>query len=100
MADLNRININISKRLRIFNMKALVQTVLKINASLYFLSSRPAGLLIAVALRYRYCSGAAFTVAVAVAPLLLAESSGDSSAATFLAVFLALLATATFKKEN
>src|SRR6218665_1059207 len=58
------------------------------------------GLLIAVAPRYRYCSGATFTVAVAVAPLLLAESSGDSSAATFLAVFLALLATATFKKEN
>ena len=44
-----------------------------------------AGLLIAVALRYRYCSGATFTVAVA--PLLLAESSGDSSAATFLATF-------------
>src|SRR6218665_2180534 len=35
------------------------------------------GLLIAVALRYRYCSGATFTVAVAVAPLLLAESSAD-----------------------
>src|SRR6218665_1259684 len=33
-----------------------------------------AGLLIAVAPRYRYCSGATFTVAVAVAPLLLAES--------------------------
>ena len=46
-----------------------------------------AGLLIAVAPRYRYCSGATFTVAVAVAPLLLAESSGDSSAATFLAAF-------------
>jgi len=45
------------------------------------------GLLIAVAPRYRYCSGATFTVAVAVAPLLLAESSGDSSAATFLAAF-------------
>ena len=59
-----------------------------------------AGLLIAVAPRYRYCSGATFTVAIAVAPLLLAESSADSSAATFLAVFLALLATATFKKEN
>src|SRR6218665_185882 len=46
-----------------------------------------AGLLIAVAPRYRYCSGATFTVAVAVAPLLLAESSADSSAATFLAAF-------------
>jgi len=34
-----------------------------------------------------YCSGATFIVAVAVAPLLLAESSGDSSAATFLAPF-------------
>jgi len=45
------------------------------------------GLLIAVAPRYCYCSGATFTVAVAVAPLLLAESSGDSSAATFLAAF-------------
>jgi len=44
-----------------------------------------AGLLIAVAPRYRYCSGATFTVAVA--PLLLAESSADSSAATFLAAF-------------
>src|SRR6218665_2308514 len=52
------------------------------------------GLLIAVVPPYHYCSGAPFTVAVAVAPLLLAESSGDSSAATFLAVFLALLATA------
>jgi len=40
-----------------------------------------AGLLIAVAPRYRYCSGASFTVAVA--PILLAESSGDGSAATF-----------------
>ena len=46
-----------------------------------------AGLLIAVAPRYRYCSGATLTVAVAVAPLLLAESRGDSSAATFLAAF-------------
>src|SRR6218665_336076 len=45
------------------------------------------GLLIAVAPRYRYCSGATFTVAVAVAPLLFS-------------CFLALLATATFKKEN
>ena len=45
------------------------------------------GLLIAVAPRYRYCSGATFTVAVAVAPLLLAESSGESSTATFLAAF-------------
>ena len=44
-----------------------------------------AGLLIMVALRYRYCSGATFTVAVA--PILLTESSGDSSAATFLAAF-------------
>jgi len=43
------------------------------------------GLLIAVALHYRYCSGATFIVAVAL--LLLAESSGDSSAATFLAAF-------------
>ena len=58
------------------------------------------GLLIAVAPGYRYCSGATFTVAVAVAPVLLAESSGDSSAATFLADFLALFASATFKKEN
>ena len=60
------------------------------------------GLLIAVAPRYRYCSGATFTVAVAVAALLLAESSGDSSAATFFSYmyFLALFATATFKKEN
>ena len=32
-------------------------------------------------------SGATFTVGVAIAPLLLAESSGDGSAATFLATF-------------
>jgi len=37
---------------------------------------------------------------IAVAPLLLAQSSGDSSAATFFSCFLALFATATFKKEN
>ena len=58
------------------------------------------GLLIAVALRYRYCSGATFTVEVAVAPILLAESSADSSAATFFSCFLALFAAATFKKGN
>src|SRR6218665_2370374 len=46
------------------------------------------GLLIAVAPRYSYCSGATFTAAVA--PLLLAESSGDSSAATFLLFFSAI----------
>ncbi len=40
---------------------------------------------ISVAPCYRYCSGA--TVTVAVAPLLLSESSGGGSAATFLAVF-------------
>ena len=45
------------------------------------------GLLRAVALRYRYCSGATFTVAVAVAPLLLVEKNGDGSAATFSPVF-------------
>src|SRR6218665_1687820 len=61
---------------------------------------KPPGLLIPVAPRYRYCSGATFTVAVAVAPLLLNESSGDGSAATFFSCILALLATATFKKEN
>ena len=38
----------------------------------------------AVAPRYRYCSGATFTVAVAEAPLLLVEKNGDGSAATFL----------------
>ena len=45
------------------------------------------GLLIAVAPRYRYCSDATFTVAVAVSPILLNESSGDGSAVTFLAAF-------------
>jgi len=35
--------------------------------------------------RYRYCSGATFTIAVVA--LLLAESSFDCSAATFLAAF-------------
>ena len=56
------------------------------------------GLLISVAPRYRYCSGATFTVAVA--PLLLAESSADGSAATFFGCFLALFATATFFKRE
>ena len=37
----------------------------------------------AAAPRYRYSSGATFVVAVAVAPILLAESSGDGSADTF-----------------
>ena len=46
-----------------------------------------AGLLRAVALRYRYCSGATYTVAVAVAPLFLVEKNGDGSAATFSPVF-------------
>ena len=49
----------------------------------------------AVAPRYRYCSGATFTVAVA--PLLLIEKNGDGSAATFSQFFLALRATATFE---
>ena len=43
------------------------------------------GLLRAVVLRYRYCSGATFTVAVA--PLLLVEKNGDGSAATISLVF-------------
>jgi len=47
------------------------------------------GLLRAVAPRYRYCSGATFTVAVAEAPLLLVEKNGDGSAVTFLSVFSA-----------
>ena len=46
-------------------------------------STRSTGLLITVAPRYRYCSGTTFIVAVEVAHILLAESSGDSSAATF-----------------
>jgi len=46
-----------------------------------------AGLLITVAPHYCYCCGATFTVAVAVALPLLAESSGDGSATTFLAAF-------------
>ena len=45
-----------------------------------------AGLLRAVAWRYRYCSGATFTVAVA--PLLLIEKNGGGSTATFSLVFL------------
>ena len=53
------------------------------ESSVVVVTDPVAGLLIAVAPRYRYCSGATFTVAVAVAPLLLAESSGDGSAATF-----------------
>ena len=54
------------------------ESVLGCRQAFYF-----AGLLIAVAPRYRYCSGATFTVAVAVAPLLFAGSSADGSAATF-----------------
>ena len=57
-----------------------------------------AGLLIAVARRYRYCSGATFTVAVA--PLLLAESSGDSSTATFLAAFYRFSLPLLLKKKT
>ena len=49
---------------------------------------------IAVAPRYRHCSGATFTVAVA--PLLLVEKNGDGSAANF-SLILALRATATFE---
>ena len=58
------------------------------------------GLLIAVAPRYRYWSDATFTVAVAVAPILLAESSSDVTSATSFSCFLAIFATATFRKEN
>ena len=47
------------------------------------------GLLIAVAPRYRYCSGATFTVAVAEASLLLIEKNGDGGAATFSLFFCA-----------
>src|SRR6218665_4019827 len=74
------------------------QDIMTKNKS-YYHGRRP-GLLIAVVPRYRYCSGATFSVAVAVAPLLLAESSADGSAATFFSCFLALFATATFLKEN
>src|SRR6218665_1756879 len=49
------------------------------------ISHQASGLLVAIAPRYHYCSGATFRVAVA--SLLLAESSGDDSAATFLAAF-------------
>jgi hypothetical protein len=45
----------------------------------------PPGLLRAVAPRYRYCSGATYTIAVA--PLLLVEKNGDGSADTFSPVF-------------
>src|SRR6218665_1954153 len=89
----------ISNKLSIRTKKKLYETLV-IPVLLYGSECWCPGLLIAVAPRYRYCIRATFTVAVAVAPLLLAESSGDSSAATFVAVFLALLATATFKKEN
>jgi len=54
-------------------------------------------LFVAVAPRYCYCSGATFIVAVA--PLLLAETSGDGSDATFK-LLLALLATATFNQKT
>src|SRR6218665_1695602 len=49
---------------------------------------------------YRYCRGATFTVAVAVAPILLAESSGVMVAPPLFSCFLALLATATFNKRE
>ena len=68
---------------------------LKVTPLLWFSLTKHAGLLKAVALCYRNCSGATFTVAVA--PLLLIEKNGDVSAATFVLVFLALRATATFE---
>jgi len=46
-------------------------------------------LLWAVALRYRYCRDATFTVAVAVVPLHLVEKNGDDSAAHFYRIFSA-----------
>ena len=55
-------------------------------------------LLRAVAPRYRHCSGATYTVAVA--PLLVVEKNGDGSAATFSPVFLALRATVTFEHRQ
>jgi len=57
-----------------------VDNVQSINGS-WEVTVQRAGLLIAVALHYRYCSGATFTVVVV--PLLLVESSGDGSTATF-----------------
>src|SRR6218665_2082738 len=63
----------------------MVMILLLLLLLFIYLYAKRTGLLIAVVPRYRYCSGATFTVAVA--PILLAESSGDSSAATFLAAF-------------
>ena len=60
------------------------------DITLIHVKSRFLGLLIVVAPRYRYCSGAAgatFIIAVAVAQLLLIEKNGDGSAATFSLVF-------------
>src|SRR6218665_1995113 len=68
----------------------LIKLTLMSSSKLIFLLRlyiKLSGLLVVVAPRYRYCSGATFTVAVALAPLLLAESSADGSAATFLAAF-------------
>ena len=58
-----------------------------VENSLCNLFSLSAGLLRAVASRYRYCSGANYTVAVAVAPLLFHR-------------FLALRAAATFEHKQ
>ena len=63
---------------------------MRLSQKAVFADALFSGLLIAVAPRYRYCSGATFTIAVAVAPILLAESSGDSSAATLLAASSAI----------
>ena len=48
--------------------------------------------------RYRYCSGASFTVAVA--PLLLIEKNDDGSNATFFVFSLALRANATISSDK
>ena len=56
------------------------------------------GLLRTVALRYRYCSGATFTVAVA--PILLVQKNGDGSADTFLPVFWRYALTLLLSTDN
>jgi len=81
------VNDNLALLVKFVNKKRSSLEPNTVNMLAWLCSWLSVGLLIAVALRYRYCSGATFTVAVAIAPLLLAESSGDSSAATFLAAF-------------
>ena len=54
----------------------------------------------AVAPRYRYCGGATYAVAVAVAPLLLVQKNGDGNADSFSSVFFGATRYRYFKHRE